>query len=81
MRKPESNSLVQIAGGKPPRERGFNCMQLIKFLTDDNVKEWDEWHGAHVRAASGCCPYASKCHIYARSIEKLGKKPVQLQLF
>jgi len=25
-------------------ERGFCCMQLIIFLTDNGVKSWDEWH-------------------------------------
>lgn len=32
-------------------ERGVTCMKLITFLTRDNVREWDEWHGAHIRAA------------------------------
>ena len=27
------------------REQGFCCMKLVVFLTEDGVKDWDEWHG------------------------------------
>lgn len=81
MGHPESNGLFEVAGKKQPKERGFNCMQLIEFLTADGVNSWDEWHGAHEKAAAGSCPYESQCHIHARSIEKHGKRPVQLTMF
>lgn len=35
MGTPVSNGLFEVAGGKQPKERGFNCMQLIMFLTDE----------------------------------------------
>lgn len=37
MRTPESNGLFEVAG-KKEKERGFTCMQLILFLTADDVK-------------------------------------------
>lgn len=48
--KPQSNGIVELHDAKQ-KERGFNCMQLIRFLTEDGVKDWDEWHGAHLEAA------------------------------
>lgn len=59
---PQSNGLVEIQGGKQQKERGFCCMKLIKFLVRDNVKDWDEWHGAHLKAAEHQCPYQAVCH-------------------
>lgn len=80
MKRPESNGLVEIAGGKPKNERGFACMRLIKYLTDGGMTDWEYWHGAHLQAAAGKCPYAKRCPNYARTIERIGKKPVQLTL-
>lgn len=57
---PQSNGLVEIQGTKQ-KERGFCCMKLIKFLVRDSVKEWDDWHGAHVKASEHNCPYKSEC--------------------
>lgn len=81
MRQPESNGLFETVGGKQQKERGFVCMQLIKFLTNDDVKGWDNWHGAHEQAAAGACPYSFQCHIHARTVARLGKRPIQLTLF
>lgn len=58
MMKPQSNGLVELHDAKR-KERGFNCMQLIWFLTKDGVKEWEYWHGAHLEAAAGQCRYKS----------------------
>lgn len=63
----QSNGLFEIAGKK-------NCMQLIIFLTDENVKEWDLWHQRHIEASEGNCFYKDKCKIYAKSIQKLNKQ-------
>ena len=78
MGQPISNGLFEVASNKSIKERGFNCMKLIQFLTEDTVSDWDEWHGAHVEAANGNCPYASVCTIYARTAKR---KPIQLKLF
>lgn len=80
MNKPQSNGLVELHDAKQ-KERSFDCMQLIWFLTEDGVKEWEDWHGAHLDAEAGQCRYKSKCHIYARIIEKQKKNGVQLSLF
>lgn len=85
MKQPQSNGLVEIHGKESAPERGFNCMKLIQFLTEDEVKEWDDWHGAHLQAAAGQCPYTDRCPIHARSVEKALNDPKrqhrQLSLF
>ena len=54
--KPKDNGLANLHDRKR-EERGFCCMQLIIFLTDNGVKSWDEWHrarpGANADTASG----------------------------
>lgn len=52
--KPKDNGLANLHDRKR-EERGFCCMQLIIFLTDNGVKSWDEWHRAHTDAARGEC--------------------------
>ena len=69
MKRPISNGLVNVTGEKTQKERGFNCMQLIVFLTRDNVKEWEKWHAVHIQAEQGKCPYKSVCHIYHKTIK------------
>lgn len=64
---PQGNGLVEIRGTKQ-KERGFNCMQLIAFLTENAVKDWDNWHEAHEQAKQGNCPYKCQCLIYERTI-------------
>ncbi len=80
--RPKGNGLIQLHDEKQ-EERGFNCMKLIIYLTEDGVKEWDEWHGAHLQAAAGQCPYTDRCPIHARSVEKVlnDSKRQQLLLF
>ena len=78
MRKPQSNGLVEIHGQKTAPERGFVCMKLILFLTEDGVRDWEQWLGAHLQAASGQCPYTGRCPIYARTAKN---RPIQLSLF
>lgn len=80
MMKPQSNGLVELHDAKR-KELGFNCMQLIRFLTEDGVKEWEDWHGAHLEAAAGQCHYISQCTIYARTVEKQKNNGVQLSIF
>ncbi len=69
MATPESNGLVSI-NGKPQKERGFNCMRLITYLTEDGVTEWEQWHEAHIQASSCQCPYYSQCPNYKQTVEK-----------
>lgn len=79
MGTPVSNGLFEVAGGKQPKERGFNCMQLVMFLTDE-IREggdnsWEYWHGRHIEAKEGRCAYRSKCPVFARTMEKRKQEP------
>lgn len=82
MRQPESNGLFEVAGGKKPKERGFNCMQLVKFLTNEisngGDNSWEYWHGRHLEASEGKCAYREQCPIYAKTIKN---RPIQLNIF
>lgn len=78
--KPQNNGLVELHDSKR-KERGFNCMKLITLLTEDGKTDWDQWHGAHLQAAAGQCPYQNRCEIYARTIENHPPKPRQMSLF
>ncbi len=44
--RPQSTGIVELHDSKQ-KERGFGCMKLIAFLTEDGVTEWEQWHGAH----------------------------------
>lgn len=74
----ESNGLFEVASSKAVRERGFNCMRLIRFLTEAGVKDWAEWHEAHVMAANGECKFALSCPIFAKTSKT---HPIQYKLF
>lgn len=75
---PKSNGLVEIQG-RSSKEKGFCCMRLIKFLVCNNVKDWDEWHGAHLQASHGNCPYKGDCD-KAPKVQVVRSKPIQLEL-
>ena len=64
--RPKDNGLANLHD-RDRHERGFCCMKLIVFLTEDRVTGWDEWHGAHLDAARGECGYRARCPIYERS--------------
>lgn len=67
--RPKDNGLANLHD-RNREERGFCCMKLIMFLTDDGVKDWDEWHRAHTDAGRGECKYRTRCLIYRRSKNK-----------
>uniref|UniRef100_UPI0025A60CE5 hypothetical protein n=1 Tax=Bacteroides acidifaciens TaxID=85831 RepID=UPI0025A60CE5 len=60
--RPQETGIVELHDTKQ-NERGFGCMKLITFLTRDGEKEWERWHGAHLQAAAGQCPYTGECPI------------------
>ncbi|MCM1093776.1 MAG: hypothetical protein NC421_07470 [Lachnospiraceae bacterium] len=73
MATPEGNGLVSI-NGKPQKERGFFCMQLVAYL-DEEAEMGTEfyevlWHERFEAAKRGECPYRDKCPIYKRTVEK-----------
>ena len=61
---PKSNGVVEIISSTEREESGFCCMTLIAFLTRNGVKDWDEWHGAHVKAEQKRCPFRNDCKQY-----------------
>lgn len=72
--RPQETGIVEFHDTKQ-KERGFGCMKLITFLTEDGVTEWEQWHGAHLQASNGQCPYTDRCPIHARSVEKVLNDP------
>lgn len=82
MGTPTGNGLVEIFGEKT-KERGFFCMKLVGYIIEDEETfqtPLDYYDQQFAQARSGNCPYKDKCPIYARTIAKHGKKPVQLYL-
>lgn len=71
--KPKDNGLANLHDRKR-EERGFCCMQLIIFLTDNGVKSWDEWHRVHTDAARGECRYRKRCPVYGRGKHSMDNK-------
>lgn len=69
--RPQGNGIVELHDGKQ-KERGFTCMKLIELLTEDGATEWERWHGAHLQAAVGQCPYADRCPIHTRASRESG---------
>lgn len=72
--RPQSNGIAELHDGGR-KENGFGCMKLIAFLTQDGVTEWAQWHGAHLQAAAGQCPYTGECPIHAKSVDKILSDP------
>lgn len=84
--KPQGNGLVEIVGEKQSKERGFNCMQLIKFLSEEisngGDNSWEYWHGRHIEASNGNCAYKAECPVHKKTIERMIKSTGhQLSLF
>ena len=81
MGKPQNNGLVELVDEKVDG-KGFFCMDLVGFMSDDETtKDWEAWHDKFTQAKSGNCPYRDRCQRYRRTMEKQMKKGVQLKLF
>lgn len=81
MGRPIGNGLVEITGENRQMDSGWFCMDLVRFLTDEEDKSGEFWHDRWVQAKAGNCAYKDKCPRYARTIKKHGNKPVQLSIF
>lgn len=81
MGTPKGNGLVEITGENSQQDKGWFCMDLVRFLTDEENSDSDFWHQRFVEAKAGNCAYKDKCPRYARTAEKHGEHPVQLNLF
>jgi len=60
--KPKDNGLANLHDRKR-EERGFCCMQLIIFLTDNGVKSWDEWLTRPASTDCVRCRFKSSCPV------------------
>lgn len=81
MGTPKGNGLVEITGENKQQDKGWFCMDLVRFLTDEENVDGDFWHQRFVEAKAGNCAYKDKCPRYARTAKKHGERPVQLNLF
>lgn len=72
--RPKGNGLITLHD-ENTKERGFFCMQLVCFISEDKNSDWDE---RFIAAMNGNCAYKDRCPIYERTIKKRG---VQLNLF
>lgn len=80
MGRPVGNGLVELVDSKS-KESGFFCMQLVGYLNEEERDTGaDLWEIRFFQAKAGGCAYRDKCPIYARTLAKREKKPVQLTL-
>ena len=83
MGRPVGNGLVELVDSKS-KESGFFCMQLVSYINEEekmgNPEYVDVWEIRFSQAKAGQCAYRDKCPIYARTLAKREKKPVQLTL-
>ena len=83
MGRPQSNGLIELVDSKS-QESGFFCMQLLAYLVEEEkmgTPEYaDLWDVRFSQAKAGDCAYRDKCPIYARTLAKHEKKPIQLIL-
>ena len=70
--KPKDNGLANLHDRKR-EERGFCCMQLIIFLTDNGVKSWDEAAPGAYRRGRANADTAS-VPVYGRSKHLMNNK-------
>lgn len=81
--RPKGNGLIEIVDEKS-KDKGFFCMQLVTFINEDKeaqtMDSQDLWNLRFSQARNHVCAYRGKCHIYARTIAKLEKKPMELSL-
>ena len=80
MGRPVGNGLVELVDSKS-KESGFFCMQLVGYLKEEERKTGEDlWEKRFSQAKAGNCAYRDLCPIYARTLAKRRKEPVQLSL-
>lgn len=67
MGTPKGNGLVEITGENKAMDKGWFCMDLMRFLRG---VDWETFHSAFQQAKSGNCPYRKQCPRYAKTISK-----------
>lgn len=80
----QGNGLVELIDDKPGRKGEFFCMDLVIYLSDEidecGDTSWEFWHKRFMQAKAGQCAYREKCRRYKRTVAKIGKRPLQLEL-
>lgn len=84
MGRPQGNGIVEMVDEKSS-DRGFFCMQLVGYIMEEHKEQMtldsqDLYLLRFSEAKDGNCSYRDVCPIYARTIAKHGKKPVQLSI-
>ena len=84
MKAPVGNGLVEIAGSNA-KERGFFCMMLASYINQEAKGQGYNayqsiWEQRFAEAKLGNCAFKNRCPIYAKTIAKHGKRPIQLSL-
>lgn len=84
--RPKSNGLIELVDQKS-QDRGFFCMKLAAFINQEKKENWtisdkqDLWELRFSEAKAGNCAYKLECPIYAKTMAKQKKQPVQLSIF
>lgn len=83
MKTPVGNGLVEITGSNA-KERGFFCMMLVSYINQEakarDIMYQSIWEKRFTEAKRGNCAFKNRCPIYAKTIAKHGKRPVQLSI-
>ncbi len=82
MGRPQGNGLIELVDDKT-NDRGFFCMKLAGFIMQEKeepltLDPQELYELRFIEAKRGQCAYRNICPIYARTIAKKEKKPLQL---
>ena len=78
----KGNGLVELVDEKHGLDANeWCCMHFHLFSFDEKDKSWEASHARYLQAKSGNCPYRDICPKYERTMKKIAKQPVQLNLF
>lgn len=80
MSRPQNTGLVELVDEKT-NDKGFFCMDLVRFIGEETDKTWDNWQEKFERAKAGDCPYRDRCPRHARTVAKGHRRIIQLKLF
>ena len=76
MGKPVNNGLVELIDERKSDSRAWMCMDLLKFLSDEEDKSWEHIHSTLLQAKAGNCKYSDQCPRYKRTIENQNKNQI-----
>lgn len=82
MSRPVGNGLIELIDEKSS-DHGFFCMKLVGYIGEESKEQLtmdyqDLWKLRFSEAKAGRCAYRDTCSVYAETVAKRGKKPIQL---